>query len=71
VEADFELACDNGQRLAIEVDGAIHHEGRKEADKARDAFLQAQGYQVLRVSAREVLETPFEVVTVIGERLRS
>ena len=71
VEADFELVCDNGQRVAIEVDGAIHHDNRKEADKARDAFLQAQGYQVLRVSAREVLETPFEVVTVIGERLRS
>lgn len=71
VEADFELVSANGQRLAIEVDGAIHHDNRKEMDKARDAFLRAQGYQVIRFAARAVLETPFDVVGVIGKALQS
>lgn len=72
VEADFELTADSGQKLAIEVDGGGEdHWGRKEQDKARDAFLHAQGYIVLRFPARAVLETPFEVVTVIGKNLKS
>ena len=71
VEADFELQCENGRRLAIEIDGDAYHSNRREADKARDAFLQAQGYVVLRVSARQVLETPFEVVNLVAEKLRS
>jgi very-short-patch-repair endonuclease len=70
VEADFELVCESGQRLAIEVDGA-NHDSRREEDKARDAFLQAQGYQVLRFAARAVLETPFDVVSIIGKTLRA
>jgi very-short-patch-repair endonuclease len=71
IEADFELVAESGQKIAIEVDGAVHHDGRKEADKARDAFLNAQGYRILRFPARAVLETPFEVVSVIGKALKS
>jgi len=71
IEVDFELVAENGQRLAIEVDGAAYHDGRKEEDKARDAFLRAQGYDVLRFPARAVQETPFEVVSVIEKSLKA
>lgn len=61
IEVDFVLDSDGFERLAIEVDGR-QHQGAAEQDKARDAYLQGQGYAVLRIPAREVLETPFEVV---------
>jgi very-short-patch-repair endonuclease len=69
IEVDFTLQARNGIRLAIEVDGRQYHEGSKAQDKARDAFLYAQGYDVLRATAREVLETPFEVIHQIEQRL--
>jgi very-short-patch-repair endonuclease len=69
IEVDFMLQARNGIRLAIEVDGQLHHEDTKEQDKARDAFLYAHGYDVLRRTAREVLETPFEVIHQIEQRL--
>lgn len=66
VEVDFVLQADNGDRLAIEVDGKQHQQSA-ERDKARDAYLQGQGYVVFRISAREVLETPFDVIHRIAE----
>jgi len=62
IEVDFVLTADSGVRLAVEVDGKIHHGDRPEQDKARDAYLNGLGYAVLRIPAREVLETPFDVV---------
>jgi very-short-patch-repair endonuclease len=41
-------------RLVIEVDGGQHADS--ENDKLRDAWLQAQGFQVLRFWNNEVLE---------------
>lgn len=38
------------------------HEDATEQDRARDAFLVGQNYRVLRVLARDVLETPFDVI---------
>ena len=61
IEVDFALRSDSGVRLIVEVDG-MQHEGTIEQDKARDAFLQGQGFIVFRVTAREVLQTPFEVI---------
>lgn len=69
IEVDFTLKGKSGEQIAIEVDGAEHHEQRVETDKARDAFLQGQGYVVLRFPARAVLETPFEVIHQIEERM--
>ena len=69
VEADFAITGENGIKIAIEVDGKAHHEGRKEQDKARDAFLQAQGYRVVRIPARAVIETPYEVINTIEKAL--
>jgi very-short-patch-repair endonuclease len=45
------------QRLAVEVDGS-QHALRTEADKARDAVLNAAGWTVLRFSDREVYGQP-------------
>ncbi len=66
LEVDFILDGSKGNRIAIEVDGQEHHEGTLEQDKARDAFLLGRGYDVLRIQAREVFETPFEVLHRIG-----
>jgi len=67
-EVDFVLKSATGLRLVIEVDGSQHEE-TKEQDKARDAYLMSRGYQVIRFPAREVLETPFEVIHQIELRL--
>jgi very-short-patch-repair endonuclease len=40
-------------RLAVEVDGGQHFES--EADKVRDAYLQSQGFHVLRLWNNDVL----------------
>jgi very-short-patch-repair endonuclease len=50
------------ERLAIELDGAIHDDpARREADTRRQREIEAQGIRVLRFENREVLEVP-EVV---------
>ena len=67
IEVDLALDGGNGIKLAIEVDGKEFHEDRRHQDKARDAFLKAQGYEVLRTPARAVMETPFEVLHEIRE----
>ena len=42
--------------LIIEVDGEAHDRGeRPKYDEARDNFLKAKGYRIVRISAREVL----------------
>ncbi|PXA93405.1 hypothetical protein DMC47_22025 [Nostoc sp. 3335mG] len=50
-------------RLAIEVDGEIHSRGdQPEKDAARDAWLAAEGVQVIRVPAKELLHHLEEVI---------
>lgn len=60
-EVDF-LWIDHS--LIAETDGWGSHGSRAafEADRARDADLQAQGYRVVRFTWRQVLERPKEVV---------
>lgn len=65
LEVDFVLKSSTGQKIAIEVDGKEFHEDRQEQDKARDVYLKGQGFKVLRFAAREVFETPFEVLSSI------
>jgi very-short-patch-repair endonuclease len=55
--ADF--ACLSA-RLDIEVDGGEHHGG--ESDERKTAFLQARGYQVLRVPVQDIDETMDDVM---------
>ena len=61
--ADF--AC-HRYRLVIEVDGAGHGEDRQiSADAERTAYLNAQGYRVLRFWNNEVLKEIDGVMTAI------
>ena len=72
LEVDFALSPSHPEEaapLAIEVDGKPYHREDSATDKSRDAFLAARGFQVLRVSAREVNETPLTVVAEIERRL--
>jgi len=55
-------------RLVIEVDGAVH-DLQKGYDAGRDAWLRAQGYRVLRLSNKEVLEDLEGVMQVIRDRV--
>jgi very-short-patch-repair endonuclease len=52
--ADF--ACPS-RRLVIEIDGE-HHACQAQADARRTAFLEDQGWRVLRFWARTVMENP-------------
>jgi very-short-patch-repair endonuclease len=59
------------RRLVVEVDGYAYHSGRAafERDRARDAELQAAGYKVIRVTWRQLVETPARVVALIARAL--
>lgn len=53
--------------LVVEVDGDQHADCA--ADRERDAWLQANGYRVLRFSNRDVLQNLDGVLAVIGQTL--
>jgi len=63
--ADF--ACIE-QKLVIELDGGQHQE-QLAYDEQRTAFIQAQGWQVLRFWNNDVLNNLDGVLTTIEERL--
>jgi very-short-patch-repair endonuclease len=65
--ADF---CSHGAKIVIEVDGDQH--GTVEAaeqDAIRTAFMEAQGYRVLRFSNRDVMLHMGMVLDTIGAAL--
>jgi very-short-patch-repair endonuclease len=51
------------RRLIVETDGYQYHSGRAafEADRDRDLKLKACGYEVIRLSYRQVVEEPERV----------
>ncbi|MBM3666947.1 MAG: DUF559 domain-containing protein [Actinobacteria bacterium] len=51
------------QRVIVEADGFEFHRSREafERDRARDAELQARGYRVVRVTHRQLRESPRKV----------
>ena len=52
----FDFYCPSA-RLAIEIDGATHWEDEKQArDAVRDAWLERQGIEVLRIGASRVYQ---------------
>jgi len=61
------LAC-HQKRIVVEVDGS-QHIARARADAARTAFLNSQGYRVLRFWNNEVLQQTEAVITAIYEAL--
>jgi very-short-patch-repair endonuclease len=60
------------RRMIVETDGFEYHRSRAafEADRARDATLQGLGYRVLRVTYRQVRESPAAVVASLRAVIR-
>jgi very-short-patch-repair endonuclease len=60
------------QRLIVETDGYRYHRGRTafEDDRARDLKLRALGYEVLRLSHRQVFHESAKVGAVLGAALK-
>ena len=57
--------------LAIELDGNVHHHpARRESDRERTTFLNAQDVSVLRFENNLVLEQPDFVVDAIRRRFK-
>jgi very-short-patch-repair endonuclease len=54
-------------RLIVETDGYVHHRGRAafEADRARDTELKLRGYEVVRLTYRQVVEEPGRVAATV------
>ena len=60
------------ERLAVEVDGAVHDTPERAAyDAARTRHLAEVGIRVLRVSNRAVFEGPAGVVAAVASAFRS
>jgi very-short-patch-repair endonuclease len=59
--------------LIVETDGYRYHRGRVafEHDRARDLTLRERGYEVLRLSYRQVAEEPQEVAEALRTILRT
>jgi very-short-patch-repair endonuclease len=55
------------RRVVVETDGYRFHRGRAafEADRARDLSLRALGFEVLRLSHRQVAAEPDRVASVL------
>jgi very-short-patch-repair endonuclease len=56
------------QRIVIEIDGG-QHQDRVAADRARDSFLRANGFQVLRFWNNDVLSNTQSVLEEITKYL--
>jgi hypothetical protein len=61
------------QGLVVETDGYRYHRGRQafEDDRGRDLELRARGYEVLRLSYRQVVDQPERVMAALGRSLRA
>ena len=59
------------QRLVVEVDGYAFHSSRPafERDRAKDAHLTAMGYRVIRVTWRQLVYKPEEVIARLAAAL--
>jgi very-short-patch-repair endonuclease len=65
--ADF---ASHGAKLIVEVDGHQHMQA-SEHDRERTAFLNSEGYQVLRFWNNEVLQNLDGVLTVVASHIPS
>lgn len=55
-------------RLVVEFDGGIH-EARQRKDHKRDAWMQAQGFKVMRFTNERLLEDPESVLSAIAQAI--
>ncbi len=61
----LDFYCANA-KVCVEVDGFSHDTGdRPERDLLRDEWLDAQGINVLRIAASDVLKSPAEIAQAI------
>jgi very-short-patch-repair endonuclease len=60
-------------RLIVETDGYRYHRGRAafEDDRSRDLQLRSMGYEVIRLSHRQVVDQPTKVAAVLKRLLES
>ncbi|MCS3806456.1 very-short-patch-repair endonuclease [Chromobacterium alkanivorans] len=58
-----------GARLIIEADGGQHHESR--SDAARDAWLQTQGFSIMRFWNHDILRNRDTVLETIWQALNA
>jgi len=58
-------------RVAVEVDGYGYHRTRGdfERDRAKDAWLMARGFRVLRLSWRQISEQPMATAVLLAQAL--
>ena len=57
-------------RLVIEVDGQAHDRAlQADHDRRRNAFMEENGYTVLRISAGDAMKAPEEVISLIRSRM--
>lgn len=67
--ADFYCSA---HRLIVEVDGAAHDMGsRPDRDLSRTAFLEENGYKVLRIAASDILKDADAVAASIAAMVAS
>ena len=69
---EFEVdAVWRDKRLVVELDGWKHHRTRAsfERDRSRDLVLKGGGYEVVRLTQRQLESTRAEVVTTLREKL--
>ena len=59
-----DFCCHEG-RLIVELDGGQHAQQQKKYDEKRDAFLEAQGYRVMRFWNHDVLQNTDAVLQTI------
>lgn len=57
------------QRLGLEYDGA-HHDGKRAEDNRRQNLLQNAGVRLLRFTAGDIYNSPFQVVNQVRAALR-
>ena len=60
------------QRLVVEIDGFAFHGDRRafESDRRRDQRLRAAGYDVVRITWRQLTEEPERIVALLAQLLR-
>jgi very-short-patch-repair endonuclease len=55
--------------LVIEIDGSVHGpDGARQADAERQAWLEAQGWEVLRIAAGDAMSGDY-VFSLVAEKL--
>ncbi|MDR1195205.1 MAG: endonuclease domain-containing protein [Endomicrobium sp.] len=57
-------------KVVIEIDGYSHDNEKKQEDDAiRDKFFKSQGIEIIRISAKDILQNMSAVISFLKERL--